>query len=160
MVPVVCAMLVAACSSVRVVESPTRAAAGVPTAGRPNHDLAILAAEIYPPLEALLQTSAGRSDLQLTVAIENRGSVAERDVIVEAWLRAPGGGADALLLTAKTIVPYVTPGEVEVAKLTASGDIPLLQSYTLEVSVRPVPSETLLTNNTSVYSISVSVPPF
>lgn len=151
-----CALLAASCGSVRVVEAPTPAAA-VATVGRPSHDLAILAAEINPSLDAVLQSRTKPSDLQLTVAVENRGSAAERDVIVEAWLRT---NSQTVLLSAKTIVPLVNPGEIAVAKLSASGDIPLMSSYSLEVSIRPVPAETSITNNTSTYSISVSVPPF
>lgn len=154
------ALVVTACGSVRVVESPTRATAATPAAGRPAHDLAVLGAEINPPLETALQQSATGASLQLLVAVENRGSVAEADVIVEAWLRAPGEHADTVLLSAKTIIPYVTPGEVEIARLTTDGQIPRLQAYTLVVSVRPAPMETFIDNNTHEYSIAVSLPPF
>lgn len=156
----VLACVATACAPVSVVESPTEVAAVAVTSERPAHDLAILGAEISPSLEAAFQGDPSQLSLQLMVAVENRGSLAASDVIVEAWLRAPGGQPATALLSAKTIVPYVRPGEVEVAKLTAAAaDIPRLQSYVLEVSVRPSAGETYVGNNTSQYSISVSAPP-
>jgi hypothetical protein len=156
----VCGLLLMGCGQVEVSEAPrTPVAAAAARDSRPEHDLSVLAAEISPPLSELVHSANGAVSLQLLVAIENRGGLAERDVIVEAWLEA-GQGGGPVILTAKTIVPYLAPGEVKVAKLNATGVITIMPSYVMTVSARPVPFETYVGNNTCEYGISVSVPAF
>ncbi|MGQ9554195.1 MAG: hypothetical protein ACUVWR_08800 [Anaerolineae bacterium] len=147
------------CGQVRVSE-PLQAP-GFPgglAADRPEHDLAVLAVEVDPPLDSVVRPISGAINFQLLVAVENRGDQAERDVIVEAWLKAPNGRDEVVILNGKTIVPYLAPGEVKVAKVSASGVIPMLSSYLIVVTVRPVPSETYVGNNTSQYQVTVSLP--
>ncbi len=150
---------VVGCGQVKVSEAASYSTPGPEAAGaRPQHDLAVLAAEIDPPLDGAISFPSGTANFQLLVAVENRGSQPERDVIVEAWLRGPQAGESAVLLSGRTITPYLAPGQVEVATLTASGVIPLYDTYGLVVSVRPAPGETYVGNNTSEYQISVTLP--
>lgn len=147
------------CGQVRVSQ-----AANTPEAWRgtapewPEHDLAFLGAEVDPPLAGAIGYPDGDTRFQLLVAVENRGRQAERDVIVEAWLKAPAGQRGKVLISGSTIAPYLAPGQVEVVRLPASGVVPILPSYVLEVSVRPGPQETYLDNNTGEYEIVITPP--
>ena len=129
-------------------------------ADRPEHDLAVLGAEVDPPLDGTVRPIDGINTItrQLLVAVENRGGQPERDVIVEAWLKAPNGRDEVVILNGKTIIPYLAPGEVKVAKVSASGVIPVLSSYLIVVTVRPVPSEAYVGNNTNQYQVTVLLP--
>ena len=153
-----CSVLVLSCGQVKITEAPqTFIASEAAPLGRPEHDLAVLGAEMNPQLDGVLRAPRGAATFQLLVAVENRGTQPERDVIVEAWLESDG---DQILLTSKTIVPYVAPGEVAVARLSATGVIAIMPCYVMTVSVRPVPFETYVGNNTSEYEIAVSAPVF
>ncbi|NPV08852.1 MAG: hypothetical protein HPY83_12940 [Anaerolineae bacterium] len=149
------------CGQVRVSQ-----AAKTPEARRgsapvwPEHDLAFLGAEIDPPLAGAIGYPDGDTRFQLLVALENRGRQAERDVIVEAWLRAPAAQGGRVLISGSTIAPYLAPGQAEVVRLPASGVVPILPSYILEVSVRPGPQETYLDNNSGEYEIAITPPGF
>ena len=154
-------LLQVGCGQVQVSESPPMPIPmETPATGRPEHDLAILGAEVDPPLDGANRLMGGAVSFQLLVAVENRGSQPERDVIVEAWLKAPSGREEVVILNGKTIVPYLAPGEVRVAKVSASGAIPVLSSYTIAVTVRPVRFETNVGNNTNQYQVFVLLPSF
>jgi len=151
-------LLLSGCGQISISQ-----AVGTPlasTSARPQHDLAILGAEINPPLDGAISLTDGTTNFELQVAVENRGTSAERDVIVEGWLKAPGADDSSVLMSQRAIVPYIAPGEVKVAKLTATGVVPILPAYVLVVSVRPVLFEANLGNNTSQYEISVGLPSF
>jgi hypothetical protein len=146
------------CAEVEVSQAGTPEAFSNDAPSWPEHDLAFLGAEMDPPLSGAISYPEGSASFRLLVAVENRGRQAERDVIVEAWLKSSAGGREKVLLSGTSIAPYLAPGQVQVVELPASGVVPILSSYVLEVSVRPSPQETYLDNNTSEYEISVSPP--
>lgn len=158
---VLCGAMLAGCSQVVISQSPNKGATlEHGTTARPQHDVAVLGAEISPPLDGAIRLTEGRANFQLLVAVENRGTQPARDVIVEAWLKAPGDKADGAIVTGRTIVPYLAPGEVGLARLSQAAAVPVLPSYVLVVSARPVPLETNVANNTSRYEVSVTLPLF
>jgi hypothetical protein len=154
-------LLLSGCGQIQISQDGSTPVAGTSaTNSRRAHDLAVLGAEISPPLDGAISLTDGATSFELQVAIENKGSSPERDVIVEGWLQAPDANGASVLVSRRAIVPYIAPGEVKVAKLAASGVVPILSSYTLVVSVRPVLSETYIGNNTSEYQISVNLSGF
>lgn len=156
---VITPIILVGCGQVEISESVgTPVPVSTPKLARPMHDLAILAAEINPPIGNSLSLAEGLSAFELVIAVENRGLVAERDILLEAWLKDLTSPAGAILLNGRTVLPYLAPGEVEVGRIKAAGVVQLSSKYELEVVIRPAPDESYLGNNSKKYTISVTLP--
>jgi hypothetical protein len=150
-------VLLAGCAEVQVIEpapsdtphlfaSPLSSAAG-------EHNLAIMAAVLDPPLQ-YQQLILRRQSVTLMVALENRGTNTEREVVVRASLTSP---RDAKLsLTQQAKVTSIAPGEIQIVQFARLEEIPYYTAYRLEVSVDPVAGELDLSDNTKVYDVKIT----
>ncbi len=151
------ALALGGCGSVEIREAGTPDADAVRIADvSPERDLAVGSLEISPDLSQAIGLSDGSTVLRLQTTVENRGRVEETDVLVEAWLRAPARYGGMVLLQAAEVVPSIEAGSAQPVQLQASGVVPILSAYVLEVSVRPARQEQYLGNNVAQYEIAVS----
>ncbi len=151
------AVSVTGCSAVQIEESSHPNVPAAPLAEeRPERDLALTGLTIAPDLSRAIDVPGGATSLWLQVTVENRGTVDETEVLVEAWLRAPAQQGGMVLLQGVEMAPLLPAGESQVMQITASGLVPILPSYVLEVSVRPALQEQYLGNNVVHYEIFVS----
>lgn len=145
------------CSAVEVHEAPGEHVHVTELVGEaPERDLAVSGLEIDPDLSRAIGLPGGSTNFRLLATVENRGRVDESEVLVEAWLRAPAGHGGMVLMQGAEVVPSLPAGESQVVQLDASGVVPILTSYVLEVSVRPARQEQYLGNNVAQYEITVS----
>lgn len=157
---VLSATLLSGCIKIQVIDrtpsSPDRAAE--PGGDRAeDHDLAVLAVDFDPPLEyeeIMAQKDRGEG-LTLLVAVENMGSVAERDVAVEVELSKDG--AATLFLHKQGVIDEIAPGEIKIIHFEDT-EIPFSYQYLLRVHVAPVGEETRLDNNQKSYDLLIAQP--
>jgi hypothetical protein len=147
----------AGCVEVNVVD--TTPAATTPNtfvsplpAGAKDHNLAVLIADLDPPLN-YQQLILRRQAVTLLVAVENTGSSTERDVTVRAELSTPDD--PDLLITQGASVASIAPGEIQVVRFARLGEIPYHQNYHLEVRVDPVTGENNLSDNQLAFDIQI-----
>lgn len=119
-----------------------------------GHDLAILGIELNPPLRYNEVLTTGR--LALLVAVENRGTYLERDIPVEARLLGVSESDEILRRT--THLDVIAPGEVKIARFEILRLLPYRPTYTLVVTVLPLPEETHLSDNQRTYRFRVILP--
>jgi hypothetical protein len=145
------------CAEVEVVDSTPAAASpdlfGSPLpAGQEKHDLAVMAADVDPPLN-YQQLILHRQSVALLVVIENMGSGTERGITVQAQLTSPED--PSLSLTREARVTSIAPGEIQIVRFSRLGEIPYRQTYRLEVTVVPLPGETDVVNNRKAFDIQI-----
>jgi hypothetical protein len=147
----------AGCVEVKVVDT-TPAAATPDTyssplpAGANDHDLAVLTADLDPPLN-YQQLILRRQAVTLLVAVENTGSSTERDVTVRAELSTPED--PNLQITQGASIASIAPGEIQVVRFARLGEIPYHQIYRLEMKVDPVAGESNLGDNRKAFDIQI-----
>jgi hypothetical protein len=150
-------LLLAGCAEVQVVEP---VPSGTPSlfvsplsSGEGDHNLAVMAAVLDPPLQ-YQQLILRRQSVTLLVAIENRGASTERNVAVHATLTSPRDAE--LSLSQEASVASIAPGEIQIVRFARLQEIPYYSAYRLEVSVDPVAGELDLSDNGKVYDVRIS----
>jgi PBP1b-binding outer membrane lipoprotein LpoB len=156
------ALLLVGCVQVSVLDRTTTPAdqtTSVALSAREEHDVAILAVEFDPPLDAL-QTSSESGQVTLRVAVENKGyrKEGEVQVVVRLLLNQTG---ELLQKDAQT-VSTLAPGEIRV--LQFKGLVPSFDRasyrdslrYRLEVTADPVSGEVRQADNYKSYEIRVA----
>ncbi len=150
-------LLLAGCAEVQVVEP---VPSGTPdllvsplSSGDEDHNLAVMAAVLDPPLQ-YEQLIIRRQSVTLLVVIENRGDSTERDVAVRARLTSPRDAA--LDLSQESSITSIAPGEIQIVRFARLQEIPYYSAYRLEVSVDAVPGELDLRDNSKVYDVRIS----
>jgi hypothetical protein len=150
----------AGCVEVKVVDT-TPAATTSSTftsplpAGTKDHNLAVLTADLDPPLD-YQQLILRRQAVTLLVAIENTGNKTERDVTVRAELSTPEDRD--LLITQGASVASIAPGEIQIVRFASLKEIPYHETYHLEVRVDPVPGENSVADNRKAFEIQIHRP--
>ena len=145
------------CAEVEVVDKPSSASAPdaftspLPEA-KGKHNLAVLAVDFDPPLN-YQQLIVRRQSVELLVAVENTGTVTEKNVTVRAQLTTPKDSD--LLLTRGASVASIAPGEIQVVRFGQLGEIPYHQVYRLEVAVDPVDGEFDYGDNKKAFEIHI-----
>jgi hypothetical protein len=147
----------AGCAEVEVVDT-TPAASTTNTftsplpVGDKEHNLAVLTADLDPPLD-YQQLILRRQTVTLLVAVENSGSSTERDVTVRAELSTPED--PNLLITRGASIASIAPGEIQVVRFARLGEIPYHLIYHLEVMVDPVAGERNQGDNRKAFDIQI-----
>jgi len=150
-------VLLSGCVEVQVVEPAPSDTPGLSvsplSAEEGDHDLAVMAAVLDPPLE-YEQLILRRQSVTLLVAIENKGASTERNVTVHANLTSP---RDAKLsLSQEATIASIAPGEIQIVRFARLQEIPYYTAYRLEVSVDAVAGELDLGDNGKVYDVRIS----
>jgi len=120
----------------------------------PEHDVAVLAIDFDPPLDAIRSLDDLKA-VSLLVAVENTGLTAERNVVVRAELRLDNREPSPLLTRIAT-VEQLAPGEVKVVRLQGLSEIPIRSEYWLKVRAVPVLGETDVTDNQRIYRLQLA----
>jgi hypothetical protein len=147
----------AGCADIQVVDltpaavTPSTFASPLTTQSK-AHDLAVLTLDFDPPLN-YQQLIMRPQSAQLLVAVENRGTSTERDVIVRVELTTPED--PDMVLTQAASLASIAPGEIQVASFTRLGDLPYHQIYHLEVMVDSVNGESNLGDNRKAFDIQI-----
>jgi hypothetical protein len=152
-----CVLTLVGCADVRIVDKETSMSTPDtltnPTPlGDGTHNLAVLAVDFDPPL-TYQQLVIRPQSVELLVAIENTGKVTEHDVTVRAQLSTPLNPDD--LLTQGASVASIAPGEIQIVRFARLSEIPVHETYILEVVVEPVEGETDLTDNTRAFELQI-----
>jgi hypothetical protein len=149
-------MFLAGCAEVEVIDTTPEAGEvevfASPLSEESKHDLAVMTVEFDPPLN-YQQLIARRQSVALLVVVENRGTITEREVVVEASLTTPQD--NALSITQEAIVDHIAPGEIRIVRFGRLDDIPYHETYHLEVAVEPVSGESILGNNRKAFEIQI-----
>jgi uncharacterized lipoprotein YmbA len=150
-------LVLTGCAEVQVVDTtpaaiaPEALTSPLPAASG-ERNLAVLAVDFDPAL-SYEQLILRRQAVALLVAVENMGSSTERDVTVRAQLSSP---ADPdLLLTQEATVAAIAPGEIQIVRFAPLGEIPIHQTYHLEVMVDAVDGEKDLSDNRKAFDIQI-----
>lgn len=118
-------------------------------AARQEHDVQILAVNVTWPdsVQDLRQVQ-----VQLAVAIENRGNETAQDLELDIILRD-----DAKQVVTRHVekVTELAPGEVVVPTIQSTLSPPYSASYDLMIALEPVPGETQLANNRKRFEIHI-----
>jgi len=147
----------AGCARLRVVDQDTGVdiAASAPitvgTVTGAAHDIAIMGIDFAPPLKQALSSN----QITLLVAIENRGTQVENNVVVEARLLS---GTQESLLQGVSRVEAIAPGEVKIASFSDFAPVPPKPDYQLAVHVSGVPGETRLADNDKHFRLQIVGP--
>jgi hypothetical protein len=147
----------AGCADVQVVDTtPAAVTSGTLTSPLTTqskaHNLAVLTLDFDPPL-SYQQLLIRPQSAQLLVAVENRGSSTERDVIVRVELTTPED--PDMILTQAASLASIAPGEIQVASFARLGELPYHQIYHLEVMVDSVTGESNLVDNRKAFDIQI-----
>lgn len=150
-------LLLAGCAEVQVVEPAPSGTPGLFTSplssGQGDHNLAVMAAVLDPPLQ-YQELILKRQSVTLLVVVENRGTSTERNVAVHARLTSP---RDVELdLSQKASISSIAPGEIQIVRFARLQEIPYYTAYRLEVSVDAVPGELDASDNSKVYDVRIS----
>lgn len=146
-----CSVRIAPEDGVRSSETIGLAASSV--AAGPAHDMAVTAIDFDPAWKG--GAHLANDNITLLVAVENRGSEVERDVVVEAALL---GLPDAdVLVNSQATIKEIVPGESQVVRFSNFSSIPLRSAYSLRVEIQPVLGETAQNNNSRIYRLEVTV---
>ncbi|MBN1661748.1 MAG: hypothetical protein JXA93_25365 [Anaerolineae bacterium] len=143
------------CAEVEVIDTTPEAEVGVftsPLSEQSKHDLAVMTVEFDPPL-SYQQLIARRQSVALLVVVENRGTITEREVVVEAKLTSPQDST--LSIAQEAVVGGIAPGEIRIVRFRRLDDIPYHETYRLEVAVEPVSGESNLSNNRKAFEIQI-----
>ena len=122
-----------------------------------EHNLAVLAVDFDPPLEyeEIISSKNSGKGITLLVAIENTGSVAETDVVVEVELYQDE--EDKPFLHKTSSVDGIVPGEIELVRFKDT-EIPFSDRYRLKVYVVPVSGEVNAVDNVKSYDLLITQP--
>lgn len=151
-------LLLVGCAQISVLDrtaTPEDRNMTVALSAREEHDVAILAVEFDPPLDAL-QTAPATGQVTLRVAVENKGYRKESEL--QVVVRLVASQTDELLQKESQIVDSLAPGEIRVLQFV--GVIPSFDGvshrYRLEVAAAPVSGESRLVNNYKNYEIRIA----
>lgn len=150
------ALLLAGCVQVSVLDrtaSPEDQVLAAALNTREEHDVAILAVEFDPPLDAL-QAVTDASQVTLRVAVENKGYRKETEVQVVVRLLA--SQTDELLQSETQTLSSLSPGEIQVLQFRGVLSSPGGVRYRLEISADAVSGETRVLNNYKSYEIRIT----
>jgi hypothetical protein len=155
----VAAIWTGGCSSIQIIDrtpSTVQPRPSLQVQEIDEHNLAVLAVDFDPPLEyrEILAARNRGEGITLLVAVENTGSVIERDVVVEVELYRDGGG---LILHQEGSVEAIAPGEIKLVRFK-DAEIPFSYRYQLKVHVLPVEGEVRLADNIKSYDLLVTGP--
>jgi len=147
----------AGCAEVQVVDTTPAAASPQPFVSPlaidpSRHDVAILGLDFDPPLD-YQQLILRPQSIALLVAIENAGTVTERDLTIEARLTTPED--KELILTRQATVSSIAPGEIQVVRFDRLNKIPYHTTFFLEVSIVAVDDESDTSNNQKAFEIQI-----
>jgi hypothetical protein len=154
------AMWIGGCATIQIIDRTPSNVQPTPSPQAQDtdeHNLAVLAVDFDPPLEyeEILAARNRGEGITLLVAVENTGTVTERDVWVEAELSRGEGGE--LILQQQGKVEAIAPGEIRLVRFKDT-DIPFSYRYQLKVRVLPVEGETRLADNLKSYDLVVTRP--
>jgi hypothetical protein len=115
------------------------------------HGLALLSAQIgHTALATDTENTINLNGLpQLEVDVQNGGDADEVDVTVSYTLSGASGASQGV-----TTVSRIAAGDTSQATIPFSDEPPTGTPLTLEISVLPVPGETLFENNTLTYTVT------
>jgi hypothetical protein len=145
------------CAQIQVVDQDTGidALASAPiTVGMTTgaaHDIAIMGIDFAPPLKQALSSN----QITLLVAIENKGTQVENNVVVEARLLS---STQESLLQGVSRLETIAPGEVKIASFSDFAPIPIKPDYQLAIHVPGVPGETRLADNDKHFRLQIVGP--
>jgi hypothetical protein len=153
-------MWASGCAHVQIIDRTPSTVEPTPLAHEQDaddHNLAVLAVDFDPPLEYdEIMASRNRGEgITLLVAVENTGSVTERDVALEAELSR--GEGTTLILHKQGTIDVIGPGEIKLARFKDT-EIPFSYEYQLKVQVLPVEGEMRLADNVKSYDLVVTRP--
>jgi hypothetical protein len=156
----VTAIWASGCTHIQIIDRTPSTVEPTPSAHEQDidaHNLAVLAVDFDPPLEydEILASRNRGEGITLLVAVENTGSVTERDATVEAELSR--GGGSTLILHKQGSVDVISPGEIKLVRFKDT-EIPFSYEYQLKVRVLPVEGETRLADNVKSYDLVVTRP--
>ena len=148
------------CIQIQIVDRTPASTEGTPFAQeqRPGeHNLAVLAVDFDPPLvyEEIMARRDRGEGITLLVAVENTGTVAEDDVVVEVELSKDKG--KTLFLHKQALIDAVVPGEIKLVHFKDT-EIPFSYEYQLRVRVKPVAGETRVIDNEKSYDLLMTHP--
>ena len=157
---VLVALFTSGCIRIQVIDRTPSIAQPTPfTQVQPldEHNLAVLAVDFDPPLEyeEIIASKSSGKGITLLVAIENTGSVAETDVVVEVELYK--GKEDQPFLHKTSSVDGIVPGEIELVRFKDT-EIPFSDRYRLKVHVVPVSGEGNVVDNVKSYDLLITQP--
>ncbi len=141
------------CVEVQVIDTTPDALTSPLPAPNGKHNLAVLAVDFDPPL-SYQQLTVYRQGVELLVAIENSGSVTERDVAVRAWLSSPED--PDFVLSQEAALKEIAPGEVQIVRFSRLTEIPYHQTFRLEVAVDALDGESDYGDNQKAFDIQIS----
>jgi hypothetical protein len=115
------------------------------------HGLALLSAKLdHTTLAADTENTINLNGLpQLVVDVQNGGDADEVDVTVSYTLSGASGASQGV-----TTVSRIAAGDTSEATIAFADEPPTGTPLTLEISVLPVPGETLFENNTLTYTVT------
>jgi len=150
----------AGCAQIRVVGQDTgidalvSAPITVGTATGATNDIAIMGIDFAPPLKKAEQAMP-TDKITLLVAIENKGTQVESNVVVEARLLS---ATQEPLLQGISRVETIAPGEVKIASFSDFAPLPPKPDYQLAIHVPGVPGETRLADNDKHFRLQIVGP--
>jgi hypothetical protein len=149
------ALLLAGCVQVSVLDrTVTPEEQGLASlSAREEHDLAILAVEFDPPLDAL-QAIPDTGEVTLRVAVENKGYRKEADIQVTTRLSVSPTGE--LLQSETQDIESLAPGEIRILQFRGMLPSPYYSQYRLDFEASPVSGETRLADNQKDYEIRIA----
>ena len=142
--------------SMGTVWARTRGAAGTttPRPGAHGHGLTSVRVGGGAQLSTTeLNKITATTDLSFTVAFENSGDSTETGVEVQLTIQK-----ETEPLTRTQRVDLTEPGETATVTFRNVGPVPFVQRTTLQVNVKPVPSESNTANNSAEYPVIFSYP--
>jgi len=110
--------------------------------------------DFAPPLKQAEQVLSS-NQITLLVAIENRGTQVENNVVVEARLLS---GTQESLLQGVSRLEAIAPGEVKIASFSDFSPVSLKPDYQLAIHVPGVPGETRLADNDKHFRLQIVGP--
>ena len=141
-------MVLGACGEIAVEPGP------VPTApaATVDYDIAVFSVDFDPALQGNRLPIS--SQYAVLIAIENRGTITAYNITARATL-TDKTSKNQLINGSKTVAELL-PGEIKVVRIEAQQQIPAVAAtYVLEVHADPLPEETIVSNNTRTFTISV-----
>jgi len=143
--------------SMGTVWSRTRGAATGTTTPRPGaHGHGLVSVKVAGGAQLStteLNQITATTDLTFEVAFENSGESTETGIEVQLTIQK-----ETEPLTRTQRVDLTEPGETTTVRFRNVGPVPFVQRTTLQVNVKPVPSETNTGNNSAEYPVIFSYP--
>jgi hypothetical protein len=149
-------LILAGCVQVSVLDrtaTPEEQSLAATLNTREEHDLAILAVEFDPPLDAL-QAVPDTGEIALRVAVENKGY--RKEVGIKVTIRLLVNPTGVLIQEETQDVESLAPGEIRIVQFKGVLPSPHRSQYRLEIGASPVSGETRWTNNYKDYEIRIA----